>query len=123
VGARRPGRRGLRGPPRRALCGNPLHFHAWCRLPNQLQHEDIRERALAAKARRIRQLRDPECDAYQILESDMSELLRIGDEGLIVDELANKDWWKRQIDAMARSRTPRSSRPSTATASASASCV
>jgi hypothetical protein len=83
------------------MCGNPLHFHAWCRLPNQLQHEDIRERALAAKARRIRQLRDPECDAYQILESDMSELLRIGDEGLIVDELANKGWWKRQIDAMA----------------------
>jgi hypothetical protein len=55
-------------------CGNPLHFHAWCRLPNQLQHEDIRERALAAKARRIRQLRDPEADAYEILESDMSEL-------------------------------------------------
>jgi hypothetical protein len=36
-------------------CADPLHFHAWCRLPNQLQHADIRERALASKARRIRQ--------------------------------------------------------------------
>jgi hypothetical protein len=55
-------------------CTDPGHFHAWCRLPNQLQHEDIRERALAAKARRIRQMRDPEADAHEILELDMAEL-------------------------------------------------
>src|SRR5262245_8571172 len=48
-------------------CADPGHFHAWCRLPNQFQHQDIRERALAAKARRIRQLRDPATDGYDVL--------------------------------------------------------
>jgi hypothetical protein len=43
-------------------CSNPLHFHAWCRLPNQFQHREIREKALAAKARKTRLLRDPESD-------------------------------------------------------------
>lgn len=81
-------------------CGNPLHFHAWVRLPNQLQHEDIRERALAAKARRIRQLRDPEADAHEILESDMAELARVASIEDLVAELVNKDWWKRQLEAM-----------------------
>jgi hypothetical protein len=45
-----------------------------CRLPNQFQHQDIRERALAAKARRMRQLRDPDTDAYEILEAELDEL-------------------------------------------------
>lgn len=81
-------------------CGNPLHFHAWCRLPNQLQHEDIRERALAAKARRLRQLRDPETDTYAVLDSDMAELARVADTQGLVEELLSKEWWKRQIDAM-----------------------
>jgi hypothetical protein len=81
-------------------CQDVEHFHAWCRLPNQLQHDDIRERALAAKARRIRQLRDPEADGYEILESDMSELRRLSDPSALVDELVNKDWWKRQLEAM-----------------------
>jgi hypothetical protein len=82
-------------------CGNPLHFHAWCRLPNQLQHQEIRERALAAKARRIRQLRDPESDAAAVLESDMDELVRVADVDELVEELAGKEWWKRQLEAMA----------------------
>src|SRR3954465_4912909 len=81
-------------------CGNPLLFHAWCRLPNQLQHQEIRERALAAKARRIRQLRDPESDAAQILASDMDELRRVASHEDLVDELVRKDWWKRQMEAM-----------------------
>jgi hypothetical protein len=81
-------------------CGNPLHFHAWCRLPNQFQHSDIRERALAAKARRMRQLRDPGTDAYEILEADIADLERAGDTAAAVDELIGKDWWKRQLEAM-----------------------
>src|SRR3954451_1473894 len=24
-----------------ASCADPLHFHAWCRLPNKFQHKDI----------------------------------------------------------------------------------
>jgi hypothetical protein len=82
-------------------CTDPGHFHAWCRLPNQLQHEDIRERALAAKARRIRQMRDPAADAHEILESDMAELDRVAAVADLVHELVGKDWWKRQLEAMA----------------------
>jgi hypothetical protein len=81
-------------------CADPLHFHAWCRLPNQLQHADIRERALASKARRIRQLKDPESDAHVVLEGDMAELRELGDVDAMVDELVNKDWWRRRLDAM-----------------------
>jgi len=81
-------------------CADPLHFHAWCRLPNQMQHGDIRERALAAKARRIRQLKDPASDAHVVLESDMDELMQDGDVEVIIDELVSRDWWKRRLDAM-----------------------
>jgi hypothetical protein len=81
-------------------CSNPEHFHAWCRLPNQFQHQDIRQRALAAKARRIRQLRDPEADSCVILEADLEEIARTGDQETVVDEIVGKDWWKRQLEAM-----------------------
>jgi len=84
----------------KGTCQNPLHFHAWCRLPNQFQHNDIRQRALAAKARRMRQLRDPESDSYVILEADMEEVARTGDHETVVDELVAKEWWKRHLDAM-----------------------
>lgn len=81
-------------------CDDPRHFHAWCRLPNQFQHQDIRERGLAAKARRARQLRDPNTDAYDVLEADMVALERADDEALI-EELLSKDWWKRYLEAVA----------------------
>jgi hypothetical protein len=79
-------------------CQDSRHFHAWVRLPNQFQHEDIRERALAAKARRIRQLRDPQTDAYVILEAELDEARR--DRGAMIEELVAKDWWKRHLEAL-----------------------
>lgn len=77
-------------------CGNSLHFHAWCRLPNQLQISTIQEKAYAAKARRARQLRDPESDAYAILESDLDEIARHGDTAkkVVIEELLSRDWWR-----------------------------
>lgn len=83
-------------------CSNPSHVHLWCRLPNQFQHREIRERALAAKARRVRQLRDPESDSFVILEEEMDALARVGDAGKddIVDELVGKDWWKFHLTAV-----------------------
>lgn len=81
-------------------CEDPEHFHAWCRLPNQLQQDDIRERALAAKARRIRQLHDPEADAHEILNADMEELRRTATREELVNELVAKDWWKRHLEAV-----------------------
>lgn len=77
-------------------CANRLHFHAWCRLPNPLQHSEIREKAQAAKARRIRQLRDEESDAFAILEAEMEEIARQGDTAKpsVIDELLNRDYWR-----------------------------
>lgn len=84
-------------------CSNPLHHHLWCRLPNQYQHREIREIALAAKARRARQYRDPDSDASVILDA---ELEAIGAEGqgakpAVIDELVAKDWWRDYMEAQA----------------------
>jgi hypothetical protein len=83
-------------------CSNPLHFHAWCRLPNQFQHRAIRDKALAARARKTRLLRDPEADAYAILEEELDELARGGDvaKEAIVGELLDKTWWKDYLEAV-----------------------
>lgn len=82
-------------------CADPLHFHAWCRLPNPMQHEEIRTKAMAAKARRVRQLRDPETDAGLILDDDMDQLARGGDtsKSAIVEELLNKEWFRHYTEA------------------------
>lgn len=55
-------------------CSDRSHFHAWVRLPNQYVHRDIAEKADAARARKIRQLKDPECDAYALLDLAVFEL-------------------------------------------------
>lgn len=76
-------------------CADPLHFHAWCRLPNPYQLDDIRRRALAAKARRGRQLRDPETDSHAVLEDELDAIARRGDIAReeCIEELCAKDWW------------------------------
>lgn len=83
-------------------CQNRLHFHAWCRLPNELQVRDIREKAKAAKARRARQLRDPEADSFEILEDEIGELARLGDaaKAEIVEDLLNKTWFSDYLEAV-----------------------
>jgi len=82
-------------------CGNPLHFHVWIRLPNQFQHSSIREKALAAKARKLRQLRDPESDARAIVESDLDEFIdSAASDDDIIDALANKDFFQVHLRAM-----------------------
>jgi len=78
-------------------CDDPGHFHAWVRLPNQLQHQDIRERALAAKARRIRGLKDPQTDGYVILEAELDDIAN--DRQAMIEEIVGKEWWKRHLDA------------------------
>lgn len=72
-------------------CSDPTHFHAWCRLPNKLQHRDIVEKALAAKARRVRALKDPESDAAVTMDAELANL----DEGMIeavIDEIVSREW-------------------------------
>lgn len=81
---------------------DPMRFHAWVRLPNPYQHREIREKALAAKARLTRRLKDPESDAYVILEAELDELREGGDTALpaIVDTLLQKDWAEDYLAAM-----------------------
>jgi hypothetical protein len=82
-------------------CTDFMHFHAWCRLPNQLQHGEIQEKALAAKARRIRQFRDPDSDAHAALEGELDELARLGDtaKSAIIEEIVKRDWWRDLLQA------------------------
>jgi hypothetical protein len=70
------------------------------RLPNQFQHEDITLKASAAQARRMRQLRDPESDAYVVLEADIEDLERDRDPEPLVDELTARDWWRDHLEAV-----------------------
>lgn len=84
-------------------CGNPLHFHGWLRLPNQFQHREIREKAMAAKARRTRGLRDPDSDSGAVLEEELDALARLGDQGKseMVDELIARDAARDYLEAIA----------------------
>jgi hypothetical protein len=80
-------------------CKNMDHFHAWIRIPNSIQQESIREHALAAKARRMRQLRDPESDSHVILEGDMAELREVPHSEL-VDEIVAKDFSRDHMETL-----------------------
>lgn len=77
-------------------CADRSHFHAWIRLPNQFQHKEIRDKALGAKARKTRQMRDPDSDAFAILEEEIEALARQGDmvRPSVVETLLAKDWWR-----------------------------
>lgn len=81
-------------------CANPLHFHAWCRLPNQFQHASIRDKALAAKARRVRQMRHEGSDLYDILEAELDDMLRAGDKDGLIEEIVGRKFWEHHVAAM-----------------------
>lgn len=85
---------------KRGSCDEPEHFHAFCRLPNGFQHRDIREKALAAKARRARILRDPNTDAHDLLEDEMARLLALGDPKPLVDDLVHQESLADQLEAI-----------------------
>lgn len=86
-------------------CGNPLHFHAWCRIPNSFQNASIRDKALAAKARKVRQLHDPNADAYEILEAEMEQIARAAERDetgreMLVEEILGASYWRDQLRAI-----------------------
>lgn len=86
-------------------CGNPLHFHAWCRIPNSFQNANIRDKALAAKARKVRQLRDPNADSYEILEAEMEQITRAAERDqtgreMLVEEILGASFWRDQLRAI-----------------------
>lgn len=55
-------------------CRDREHFHAWVCLPNTYQIRDVADKARAARARKVRALKDPESDSYAILEAELDEL-------------------------------------------------
>jgi hypothetical protein len=73
-------------------CKDADHFHAWVRLPNPFQVRDIAEKARAARARRIRSLRDPESDAAAILEQELEDLRHEGLRDIIIEEVIDQDF-------------------------------
>lgn len=83
-------------------CWDPEGFHAWCRLPNKLQFRTIRDRALAAKARKLRQLRLDGTDGNEIIEAGIEELFLEEDfKTAAVDELMSKEWAANYLEAVA----------------------
>jgi hypothetical protein len=77
---------------KRGSCTDPEHFHAWLRLPNKFEHKDIRDDAMAAKARKVRALRHEGSNAYEILEEDMDALLREADPEDLIEELLSLEY-------------------------------
>jgi hypothetical protein len=76
-------------------CTNPDHFHAWVCLPNAFQIRDIGDKARAARARKIRALKDagdPEkgaeaSDSYVTLEAEL-EALSESDRPRLAEQMA-----------------------------------
>jgi hypothetical protein len=86
-------------------CGDPAHFHAWCRLPNDFQRREIIEHATAAGARKRRQMRMEGTTAHEVLEEGLDRLLR--EEGgldKIRDELLAGTWYRDYMDAVRETR-------------------
>src|ERR1700745_988892 len=73
-------------------CEDIEHFHAWCRLPNPYQHEGIRKKGLAAKARKIRELKDPESDVSVILDTELASLNDETFADTLINELLASEW-------------------------------
>ena len=91
-------------PDNGAACEDPRHLHIWLRLPNPFVRDDIRERAMAARARALRQLRDPDSSTAEVLEGELEDLRydaeRAGDTEKLLDRVVDKDWGERHLRAM-----------------------
>lgn len=87
-----------------ASCTDSDHFHAWLRVVNPFVRDDIREQAMAARARRLRQFRDSESNSSLILDGELDELRaeaeRDGSTEGLIDRVLLKDWGRRHLEAM-----------------------
>lgn len=81
-------------------CKDSGHFHAFCRLPNPLQIKSVRDKANAAKARAIRQLKSPDADRHLILETDLETLREIASQKELVAEIMEAHRFRYHVDAV-----------------------
>lgn len=80
-------------------CSDSEHFHALCRLPTPFQIRDITEKAAAARARRLRMLRDEDSDARVILEDELHALRDIPKD-ILADEILERDFTETYTEAV-----------------------
>lgn len=79
-------------------CEDQKHFHAWVCLPNSFQIDDIREKSRAAKARKIKALKDAgdpatgrePSDSFVVLEGQLEEMAE-GDMKAVHPEIADRN--------------------------------
>lgn len=80
-------------------CTNSDHFHAWVRLPNKFQVTAIREKAQAARARVLRQAKDPDSDRSAIIDNQIAETVTLGRD-VMIEELTARNTMKWNQRAM-----------------------
>jgi hypothetical protein len=82
-------------------CGEFRHFHAWVHLPNAYQVRDIGDKARAARARKVRTLKDPASDASAVLDGELDDLR--DEEGMerLIKLLAQRAVEKGLLDVVA----------------------
>lgn len=81
-------------------CSDPSHFHAWIHLPNQFQNEQIQIKARAARARMQRALKDPQTDAFAILDADVEDLREKATDEQITTALVEITAMEDRLEAM-----------------------
>lgn len=95
-------------PDNGADCTNPDHMHAWLRVVNPFVRDELREQASAARARRLRQFRDPDSNSSVILDGELEDLRglaeREGSTRALIEACLVKDLAVRQRDAMREAR-------------------
>jgi|ERR1035437_385486 hypothetical protein len=86
---------------RDGACEDTEHFHAWCRLPNPIQQENVRKSGAAAKARLLRLYKDPESDVSVVLDSELGILHDDAFRAAVIDELVTRDFATDYLEAQA----------------------
>jgi hypothetical protein len=81
-------------------CEDSSHFHAWCRLPNQFERKSLRDKGLAARARKLRTLEDPESDSRVVMDGELRAIANRGDTAALVEEIVNQEFLRDQLSAM-----------------------
>lgn len=82
-------------------CQDPLHFHAWCRLPNQFERKSISEKATAGEARALRALRNVESDKRVILDGELAGVIARNDREALIEEIVGEEFLQDHLRAVA----------------------
>lgn len=82
-----------------AACENQDHFHAWCRLPNQFERQDLNTRGAAAAAKRRRSLNEEDSNSRVILDGELEGIKHRGDRDVLVSEIVGLHFLEDHLEA------------------------